>query len=123
MNNKVTKKLLIIGVCLFAPISYAAEPEDFNLKSVDLFDTHKTSFKSDEVQIIQQGNYNQAIIDVTGKNNKVGLTQNGNRNAGDIQLDGDRNKILASQDGNNMGFALKVTGDNRNYTVTQTSRR
>lgn len=132
MKNKVTQKWLIASVCLFIPITYAAEPEDINLNSIDQFYSNKPSSlskheyhasRSDDVQIIQQGNYNQATVDVSGKSNQLSLIQEGNRNKGDIQLDGDRNKILASQEGNNAGFALKVEGDNRTYILTQQKRR
>jgi len=130
MKTHITRKLLIVSICLFMPVIHAAEPDSINLHAIDQLDINKHSFyrdehhlnKSDVIQIIQQGNDNQASVDVSGRNNQLSLSQEGNRNNGDIQLNGDRNKILAAQDGNGLGFGLKVEGDNHTYTITQQKR-
>lgn len=129
MKKKIIQTWLIASLCSVLPITYAAEPEDINFNSVDVYgekhsssrhDDHRN--RTDEVRLIQDGNYNQATVDVSGKNNRVSLLQEGNRNQGDIQLDGNRNRISTSQVGNNLGFELKVEGNNQNYILTQKRR-
>lgn len=133
MKSPLTKNQLVAilsGICLLIPIAYA-DPDFSNLSSIEQvdrtysntdFSSTDTSNRSDDVQITQLGNYNEAVVDINGDSNQLSLNQQGNRNNGDIQIEGDSNKLAASQNGNALSFDLKIEGDNRAYTLTQEKR-
>lgn len=130
MKTLIKQKFLVAGVCLFIPLAYAdidgnnlKSPDQIYPGSIDLSERHNASVNNNESNIIQIGNYNEAVVNMGGKQNQVDMSQIGNRNKGDISVTGKNDSLSVSQNGNGLSFGLKVDGNNRNYEITQTMKR
>jgi Curlin associated repeat len=130
MNTLIKQKLLVASICLFTPFAYAdidgnnlRSPDQVYPSNIDLSERHNTYEKNGESNIFQIGNYNEAIVNMSGKHNEVDISQIGNRNKGDISVTGKNDTVSVTQNGNGLSFDLKVDGNNRNYEITQTTRR